>query len=135
MKNCYNANEINGRSNAGGIFGNLNTNRNKESGVTNATISNCYNAGTIKNTNTNAKTSGIIGYEKSDASGDLYVSNCYYEIGTADYGRANNSNSGCISTTKDAIISQIENLADFVEDIDNINSGYPILDWQVESTE
>lgn len=75
------------------------------------------------------------------------ISNCIYKSGGINgIGKARNgwsgsttkfnSNSGC--TAKDeiempSVISVISNA--FVEDTEGINNGYPLLAWQVETTE
>ncbi len=103
-------------------------------------IKNCYNAGLIKGTSEGASIGGIAGNLKGSSPA---VINCYYnnELNKEAVGQIGN----------DAIISKVEGMKindmkaakliallndnkgyAFVQDMENINNGYPILAWQTD---
>lgn len=127
---CYNLGNIQANGLAGGIA----------IGQT-GSISNCING----NNNISGTTKGgITGSCNNISSSDIY--NCIYKsgkfsgIGSARngwYGSTTkfNSNSGC--TAKDeiempSVIRIVGNV--FVEDTEGINNGYPLLAWQVDTS-
>lgn len=78
---------------------------------------------------------GIIGIVYTGYDSNL-IKNNYFLEGTATYGLYNaSSNTGTGTLSKDkmpSVISVINGDSAFVEDINNINNGYPILKWQVK---
>ncbi len=65
IKNCYNAANVSGGVNCGGIAG----------GFSDGSIENCYNTGIINSSEPNAKIGGIVGSNSSLTSGT--IKNCY----------------------------------------------------------
>lgn len=147
IESCYNIGDIIGTEETGGISGSV---------IGNTSIN--YNAGNVKGT---TKVGGITGqnwqgpgksyfknFNIGKVIGSSYtasicgygyrstnvITDCYYEIGTADYGIGYpQSNSGCTFGTRDEIIQQIETLDEFKTDEYNINNGNPILSWQTDN--
>lgn len=120
-------------------------------GLNNATISNCYNTGNIENDNKESvNIGGICGQNTSESF--IYTSynigkiNSKSNIGGAigsDFGSCSNVfylESSVTKETNDISLSKNEedmknailtNLGDaYIQDSNNINSGYPILIWQ-----
>lgn len=129
VRNCYNIEEISGETNIGGIVGGC-------ANVYNIWISYCYNNGKIMATN--SYLGGIVGKK-----GYSDFSYCYYEENTALFGIGSSTlttgnDSGTTKLTQDqmpTVLSVINSDNAFVEDTNNINNGYPLLAWQVETTE
>lgn len=117
ITNCYNAGNITSQTEStGGITAN-------SGGIVNQ----CYNMGKISSTK---DTGGIIGYFGNKAS----CTKCYYETGTADYGIASRySDLGCTQTTREEIISKIQELDIYKEDIYHANNLLPIQLWQTDN--
>ncbi len=102
-------------------------------------ITNCYNAGKIEATSQGASIGGIAGNLKGSSS----VTNCYYNNELNDKGVGNNAGNLPISKMQGmtgddmkkaeliALLNDNKGYA-FVNDADNINSGYPILVWQTD---
>lgn len=152
VDNCYNIAEINatgrdlnGASNVGGIAGGIDRDG--------SSINNCYNVGTISGAYNNV--GGIIGTLGNQSTntlnngvnaGDAYKNNVLasIDIGTSlgkivGY-RSNVSEvTNSISITKDQLKNytneELKNKLgeEFVKDETNINNGYPILKWQLDS--
>ena len=147
IKNCYNLGSINGAYEASGIVGGLqgmidscynlgNISGNQVGGIAgqyytpkSPRIYNSYNSGVI------SSGGGIVGevYDNYDSN---LIKNNYYLEGTASYGLYSiSSNVGSEVLSKDkmpSVISIINKDNAFVEDINNINGGYPVLKWQVK---
>ena len=121
IQNCYNVGSIKGESKIGGI-----------SGQSTCNIFNCYNIGEIQGT---IKVGGIVG-ENS-------ISLSYYTSGVLKntYSLENTCEAICgynNSIIEDSSIKSEEEMKllvsilgeTFKEDTNNINNGYPILNWQ-----
>ena len=145
IDNCFNTGNINSDTSiVGGIVG---CNQNK--------ITNCYNMGNITGTGTNI--GGIVGL----GQGDTIIENTYSKgiITTGSYGggivgfqesgivrnsyfleNTINGSNGIIndgeSPKKEEELKNIYNLLgnNFSQDKDNINNGYPILKWQIDTS-
>ena len=145
IDNCFNTGNIDSdTTNVGGIVG---CNQKK--------ITNCYNMGNITGTGTNI--GGIVGL----GQGDTIIENTYSKgiITTGSYGggivgfkesgivrnsyfleNTINGSNGIIndgeSPKKEEELKNIYNLLgnNFLQDKDNINNGYPILKWQINTS-
>ena len=125
--NCYNTGDITAYGcYAGGIVG----------GCSIYTIFNCYNVGNI--TGMENYTGEIIGYAQGSEIRNCYYLNGKIDIGTKDvfdpsYGEICETIAITESDLKleDAINKLNRNgYSEYKQDTDNINSGYPILNWQ-----
>ena len=145
VKNCYNLGSIVGGSESGGVVGGLQgrvecsynlgdiSGRNLGGVVgqyytpSSPQVYNTYNLTKMSNGG------GIIGIVYTEYDSNL-IKNNYFLEGTATYGLYNaSSNTGTGTLSKDkmpSVISVINGDNAFVEDINNINNGYPILKWQ-----
>ena len=110
----------------GGILGVVN------SETANATINNAYNTGSIEADGFNSSQVGSIA-----GSNLATFSNCYYLKGTYDVGIGGNETITGVteldSIDKFPSVLEIMNKGEdkaFKEDTNNINNGYPILEWQ-----
>lgn len=113
ISDCYNTGTIIGESDTvGGICG---TNEY-------ATISNCYNIGNINASNTNQK-GGIIG---NSIMG--FYKNCYYLDGTTNSSLMYDGIQ--IKTSQELKGLYLTLGSEYKFDSNNINNGYPILQWQ-----
>ena len=113
MESCYNVGLVTSSGYyTGGIIGS-----NQDS-----TVSNCYNTGKVQCTN---KSGGIVGYA---VSGNIY--NAFFLEGVVNEG--NGSIVTGVQYINDTDMKKLyTNLGkNFLEDINNINNGYPILNWQ-----
>ena len=113
LYDCYNSqNTIQGQRYVGGICG---WNQKGE-------IYNCYNTGNV--TGINTVTGGIIG-----ANGEI-VKNCYFLENKINNG--NGITIEGITLKNDSEMKEIHSLlsSNFKKDTENINQGYPILNWQ-----
>ena len=154
VKSCYNAGTINGETNVGGIagisygtvlncynIGNVIGTASSNSyaggivGVNNYLLKNSYNLGTITSADTNFGAIAAKNRLPSEISEYGYINNCYSlenacdnlvkvkDVGTAI------ENCSFVSST------DLKNYAnvlgpEFKNDSENINNGYPILNWQ-----
>ena len=120
LENSYNIGKVSGDTSSGGIVGQIYTKTLPE-------IKNSYNVG-------KSSGGGLVGIMYGDY--EYKLGNNYYLKSTADYGFYSlKSNEGAEPLTKDkmpSVISVINGDNAFVEDINNINNGYPILKWQAE---
>ena len=99
--------------------------------IVSSNINNAYNIGNIETENkTSQRIGSIIGMPSF-----VTLSNCYYLSGTYEVGIGENIESDSVKkleTINDfpSVLSivNIENV--FKEDTNNINNGYPILEWQ-----
>ena len=125
--NCYNLGIISGVGYAvGGIIGGASSGKQ---------LINNYNSGKV----TGQIGGGILGgqYQLSDYTKfDVVMRNNYYLNSTASYGigaYSKNDNASPLEASQmPSVISVINGDNAFVEDINNINNGYPILKWQVK---
>ena len=128
IKNVYNVGKIfdfgsgSIAAGAGGIVGYVN----RPSSITNA-----YNAGTVSVKGT-TKHGSILGYSLKN---DCTISNCYWLTGTDEkmYSGTKVALPGTDTpaSTSDALKALYTGLGDgFKQDAGNVNSGYPVLDWQ-----
>lgn len=128
IKNVYNIGKIfdfgsgSIAAGAGGIVGYVN----RPSSITNA-----YNAGTVS-VNGMTKHGSILGYSLKN---DCTISNCYWLTGTDEkmYSGTEVALPGTDTpaSTSDALKALYTTLGDgFKKDAGNVNSGYPVLDWQ-----
>ena len=115
IKNCYNTGHIEGGS-TGGISGAV---------YTNASIENCYNVGNLKST---------VGTAFSiNCSGNSLVTfkNNYYLENTVNDSNDIFPQEECIVKNSQEMKELYSTLGNaFKEDSNNINNGYPILQWQ-----
>ena len=120
------------------------------------TLTNCYVRGTVSNAKGLAKTGGLVGHLKNDATYKAQLNNCYaaasvssggYAVAYLDGNYTTFSNcyydadligsakvdtlDGLTAKTSDELKALASTLGDgFLADTQNINGGYPILDWQ-----
>lgn len=119
-------------------------------GTNNGSISNCYNIAEINsNIAEGLKIGGICGQNSSDSfitssynigkiiikeyAGGIVgadfgnITNCFYKDSCLE----NNTDTAYVKTEADMKLNILTSLGEgFKEDIENINSGYPILNWQ-----
>ena len=117
INSCYNTNDISGSgTNCGGIVGLMQSDK--------TAIFNSYNIGNIIAENTSS--GGIVGVYV-----DGTVQNCYYLENIVNGGNENNKVDGVTSKTSEELKKLSTKLGEyFKEDTNNINNGYPILQWQ-----
>ena len=113
---CYNMGSITGTgNNVGGIIG---------LGTGNSQLSNSYSAGYVISSNNSS--GGIVGYNES-----ISVSNCYYLMNSVNDGNDITIIDGIEFKTEEELKNIAETLGvAFKEDINNVNNGYPLLNWQ-----
>ena len=88
-------------------------------------IKNCYNVGNVVGTQM------VSGVCKADTDGILEMSNCYYLENTINGTNETDKVEGVTSKTSEELKNLSEILGkSFKNDINNINNGYPILQWQ-----
>ena len=127
ISNVYNIGRIvtstEGNLLAGGITGEA------PSGIGN--MQNAYNIGMIEiqNTNNNMKIGSIIGNLEQ-----VLLNNCLYLKGTYSVGVGEGSSTG-VTELQDisefpSVLQVVNGEGAFKEDMNNINEGYPILEWQ-----
>ena len=110
---------------AGGILGAILLNAN------NTSMNNAYNIGIIELNNTiNQNIGSIIG----NVGEDIILSNCYFLTGTYGVG-VGYGNSAGVTEKNDisdfpSVLEVVNGEGAFKEDVNNINGGYPILEWQ-----
>ena len=116
-----------GSSGVGGILGVVFNEAN------NTEINYAYNIGAIelKNT-TNQRIGSIMGNRKTNVT--ITLSNCYYLIGTYDVSVGYGDDTGitAIDSIEDfpSVLDVVNGENAFKADTNNINNGYPILEWQ-----
>lgn len=150
IENCCNAGLITAKFSSAGIVGSI---------TTNSEVINCYNVGNINATNTGGGSTCAAGIS-SEAQNNSTIKNCYSTGTITTYnsyavagivGSANNmgnikNNYFLVNTVNDGNGLDIEGVEtkneeelkkiytvlgnDFKEDTNNINNGYPILQWQ-----
>lgn len=114
INSCYNIGEIKADKILGGITGYIRDN---------AYIQNCYSIGQIIG---NSNVSGIVGHVNV---GEIY--NCFYLENTVNNSNDKINREGVLHVTADELKSMSVNIGEaFVKDLENINNGYPILNWQ-----
>lgn len=128
--NCYNLGNINATRYAAGILVEVTTSGEK--------VENCYNIGIIKSDTLDA--GGIVCDSKN-----VSILDCAYLKGTAECeyivfgtkGRKTKVIGNVLETVDQmpTVLSVINSDNAFVEDTEGINSGYPLLAWQVEATD
>lgn len=147
IKNCYNVANINGSANTGGICGRINgtiencynlanvTGNGTTGGIVgsghNTIIKECYNKGNISGKSEqkpNAFEGGIVGDSYSADNIEL----CKWYSDTIEYavGSLGITDGYTINLEMPDIISIINDENTFKEDKNNINNGYPILNWE-----
>ena len=94
-------------------------------------IGNNYNIGVLKNLNSTGRVGGIIGV----MYGSNLISDCKYLTGTCDVGIGNNVSFTGITELDSidkfpSVLEVVNGEEAFKEDTNNINNGYPILEWQ-----
>lgn len=150
LKSCYNTGAINItvnkiskngsdfiKSSAGGIAG--------IAGIKGVKITNCYNAGEIKNADING---GIIGSylnEEDDEIPGTFIKNNYYMhdhsdsgIGYCDKEKTNETSSASTGVSGHSLMNMSSALGSaYMRDSSNMygNSGYPVLSWQEPMSE
>ena len=114
INSCYNIGEIKADKILGGITGYIRDN---------AYIQNCYSIGQIIG---NSEVSGIVGHVNV---GEIY--NCFYLENTVNNSNDKINREGVLYVTEDELKRMSVNIGEaFVKDLENINNGYPILQWQ-----
>lgn len=143
IENCVSRVNVTGEGSVGGIVGMAESG----SGVSMPRIINCYNTGTVTNTDGKGYPGGIGGIYESNPI--QYVENCYNigdVAGSKGYGiertgrgtNRNNytllgsaANAGGTALTSDAMKDIASSLGDaFMDNPTNYNDGYPILKWE-----
>ena len=127
IENCYNIGEIECQNNKIYIAG-------IEANAQNGKVNNCYNIGTLNATGNRITIGALTGYTRNQI-----ISNSKWFGASAEngIGTVNEEN---ITQTNVEVINDIENMPSilsvinsencFKEDINNINRGYPVLNWQ-----
>ena len=130
--------EISNVFNLGKIIGNDNTKNLIIGGIIgrsakNINIINSYNTGKIETENNITKYLGSIGGDLEQVKLD----NCYYLKGTYSVGVGEGEEGTSTGVTELDDISKFPSVLEvvneegaFKEDVNNINDGYPILEWQ-----
>lgn len=114
INSCYNIGEIKADKILGGITGYIRDN---------AYIQNCYSIGQIIG---NSNVSGIVGHVNV---GEIY--NCFYLENTVNNSNDKINREGVLYVTEDELKRMSVNIGEaFVNDLENKNNGYPILNWQ-----
>ena len=126
ISSCYNTGNLTGNSDdasvIGGICSEISTNNND----TGSKIQNCYNIGRISSKNSNIL-GAIVGKTKSTK---YTISNNYF-LENMINGNNGTIFDGTIKKTSEEMKNIENNLEnDFEKDTENINDGYPILQWQ-----
>ena len=127
VNNCYNGGMINGNAkilNVGGIVG-----------YNSKTISNCYNYSNVVGNATDTLYKGMIVGRNANA---YSIDNCYYQkYSNQDVAFGNVDDLGNMNKTamemKDGTLLNLlntNNIGIWKADVNNINKGYPILNWQ-----
>lgn len=134
IQNCYNAGFVKTNNSSYTLSGIVAYAGNKS-----AIIDNCYSEGSLYNSHAR----GIVYTLQTGFEGS--ITNCWYKKGTAALGVASNADKDGVCTSTDTMpVTVLEVLnklttnvieAKFVEDTENINNGYPILNWQVVESE
>ena len=123
IDNCYNSGMVNATGfYAGGMVGSLFA----------GNVTNCYNIGTVPDTEA-FYTQAIVGSTDKDA---FIIKNCYYE---RDLSTVSDNNKGVMektaaemkTTTFVTALNSEQTPALWVIDQKNLNSGFPLLNWQV----
>ena len=132
IEDCFNKGDINANggnvsTSVGGILGVVFTQAN------NIEINYAYNIGTIELDNTsNQRIGSIIGNRNVNIT--IALSNCYYLTGTYDVSVGYGDDTGITEwdSIEDfpSVLSVVNGEGAFKEDTNNINNGYPILEWQ-----
>ncbi len=126
MENCYNGGRVKNNSNNSAIvnFGGAVGEEYK------STMENCYSKGQMELNTTNVETLRVGGFIGKMYDG-VTMANCYYLSSIAEKGCGEGTDT-TIAVEKESdmpsILSVVGNA--FKEDTNNINNGYPILDWQ-----
>ena len=116
VSSCYNTGSIQANNNAGGILGQM-----YNLGI----VKNCYNVGNIKTVEEYNKLVGAI----VGVFNDTQTINTYYLQNTINSGKDIDNNSTVFTT--EGVKSLYQKLGStYKEDKNNINNGYPILEWQ-----
>ena len=110
---------------AGGILGVT------ENEANNIKINYAYNTGTIElKSTTNQGIGSIVGNRKSET----ILSNCYYLTGTHDVSVGYGDTTGITEWNSmdkfPSVLDVVNGEEAFKEDTNNVNNGYPILEWQ-----
>ena len=151
IENCYNAGLITAKFSAAGIVGSM---------TTNSEVINCYNIGNINSTNTGGSSTYAAGIS-SEAKNNSTIKNCFstgtittynsYAVAGIvafvnnmgdlknNYFLENTVNDGNglyiegIETKNEEELKKIYTVLgnDFKKDTNNINNGYPVLNWQI----
>ena len=109
---------------AGGIIGQL------EGTSNHININNAYNIGKIEAEKQTEIMGSIAGTNWSDV---MTYNNCFYLAGTCDVGVDFGNSTGIKelqNISEFPSVLKVVNGGAFKEDVNNINNGYPILDWQ-----
>lgn len=118
-ENCYFSGNVDAKNYAGGFIGYLNSSTSKPHAYTN-----CYTSGTVT-----GGTNKAYGFAYSYASTGYNFTNCYYNSINAN--GCNKTDAAITAKTSDELKDLAGTLGlGFRADEQNINNGYPILDWQ-----
>ena len=143
IENCYNVANLINKGN------NFQNSSSEIGGITGKTLigtklRNCYNIGLISEENNyDIEKGGICG---GISKNNVLFENCYYEesscnIGITSVDTSNYENNDLLVKTSDEmknsdfidLLNTGNDVSVWVEDENNINNGYPILNWQVEN--
>ncbi len=133
--NCYNFGNIStsGRlSYAGGLCSQIASN-----GST-AYITNCYNVGTISASGSDARAAGLLavnGWSSQYPQGQLTNSYCLNNISYSSWTMGSATNANRVSAATLQGYANTLGANNWVQDVYNINGGYPILRWQAPTLE
>lgn len=120
IKKCYNSGSVIGNGTTGGIVG---------LAINNTLINNCYNKAKVQGKTEEkpgAFVGGIVG------SSDIGITGCLWYSDNLDYAIENLQKSdGFSSNLEIPEILEVVNIENkFKVSYNNINNGYPILEWQ-----
>ena len=126
IENCYNLGDIECKSNRIYVAG-------IEANSQNGEIDNCYNTGSLKATGNTIRLGALTGFTNNQI-----INNSKWLTGTADKAigaeesNVTKNNIEEVSDIKDmpSVLSVINSENAFKEDVNNVNNGYPILNWQ-----
>ena len=124
-KNCYFSGNVTAKNYAGGFIGYLNSNQSTFVSAPHA-YTNCYTSGAVS-----GGTNKAFGFAYCYLTTAATFTNCYFNSDSNTKG-CNETVSGVEAKTSDELKDLAGTLGDnnFQPDTQNINNGYPILQWQ-----
>lgn len=115
ISKCYNTGDLTGASRTAGIVGQIGSGN---------SATDCYNVGAL--TGGTSGTGEILGWNNASAGAE----NCYWTGENAVQGGGSGVPVNCEKVADSAAMLEKLSSAGYVADSQNINGGYPILEWQ-----